>query len=436
MDEKDFDEFSEEKMNDDPLLNDEPILIEEENGDSQNQFTQEQVIPVHKKKRWKQVMAFLLILSLVGGSTYTIGYYYGQINLNEAALDEKIDQLLKSNYRSEIYASVVEYMDEKPEQFGASDMGYSEIYKNVSGSIVGITSKKTYYDWFNIERTTGGSGSGVLISETKDLFYIVTNFHVIEGATEVIVDISDGIVIDAVLVGHDSDTDLAVLSIKKNDIPDLMMTTLKPIAVGDSDELKVGEPAIAIGNPLGYDRTLTAGFVSAVERDVKEENSMKYIQIDAAINPGNSGGALVNRKGELVGINSAKIVDTLVEGIGFAIPSNTMMPIVAELIKTGYVARPFIGIGGVDISEDDSELYEIPMGVMIRYVYENSPAAKAGLKEADLIIEIDNVKIFNMADLTEYLGGLKPGDTIEVKIIRNGEEKLVVPVILGNRNSN
>lgn len=430
MDDKQFEEISEDEVK---IEN--PIIIEE-NEAIANEADLEQVVPVRKKKSWKSVMAFLLILTLVGGSTYTIGYYYGQININEAALEEKIDELLKSNYRSEIYTSVVEYMDEKPGQFGTSETDYSEIYNNVSGSIVGITSKKTYYDWFNVERTQDGSGSGVLISETKDLFYIVTNFHVIEGATEVVVDISDGLIIDAVLVGHDSDTDLAVLTIKKNDIPELMLLTLKPIGVGDSDQLKVGEPAIAIGNPLGYDRTLTAGFISAVDRDIQDENSMKYIQIDAAINPGNSGGALVNRKGELVGINSAKIADTLVEGIGFAIPSNVMMPIVEEIIKNGYVARPFIGIGGVDINEDDSELYEIPMGVMIRYVYENSPAADAGLKEADLIIGIDDVKIYNMADLTEYLGGLKPGDKIEVKIIRNGEEKLVIPVILGNRNSN
>jgi serine protease Do len=427
MDEKEFEEQT---------IVEEQIIVEEDDMIIKSEAGQEQVVPVQKKKRWKQVMAFILILALVGGSTYTIGYYYGQININEAALDEKIGELLRSNFRSEIYTSVVDYMDEKPEQFGGSTIGYSEIYDNVSGSIVGITSKKTYYDWFNIQRTQDGSGSGVLIGETKDLFYIVTNFHVIDGATEVVVDISDGLVVDATLVGHDSDTDLAVLSIKKSEIPELMVKALKPIAVGNSDELKVGEPAIAIGNPLGYDRTLTAGFVSAVERDVKNENNMKYIQIDAAINPGNSGGALVNRKGELVGINTSKIADTLVEGIGFAIPSNAMMPIVEELIKNGYIARPFIGIGGVDINEADSELYEIPMGVMIRYVYENSPAANAGLKEADLIIEIDNVKIFNMADLTEYLGGLKPGDQIEVKIIRNGEEKLVIPVILGNRSSN
>jgi serine protease Do len=424
VDEKKFDEIHEEALN-----------VEEEMTDAYVSDFEEQVVTVKKKVRWKHVMTYLLIMTMVGGSTFTIGYYYGQININESAIDAKINELLKSNYRSEIYTSVVEYMDENPNQFASSELGYSEIYKNVSGSVVGITSKKVYYDWFNIQRTAGGSGSGVIIGETKDLFYIVTNFHVIDGATEVVVDISDGHILDATLVGRDSDTDIAVLSIEKKNIPELLASTMKPIAVGDSDALKVGEPAIAIGNPLGYDRTLTAGFVSAVERDVQNETGMKYIQIDAAINPGNSGGALVNRKGELVGINTSKIADTLVEGIGFAIPSNAMMPIVEELIKKGYVARPYIGIGGVDISEADSELYEIPMGVMIRYVYENSPAAKAGLKEADLIIGIDDVKVYNMADLTEYLSGLKPGDEIEVKIIRNGEEKMIVSVILGNRNS-
>lgn len=389
-----------------------------------------------KKKHFKSFLLILLIIALVSGTTYTIGYYYGQINLNESKIEAQIQNLLKDNYKAEIYTSVANYLDEKGSSIGSGDSDYSEIYDNISGSIVGITSKKTYYDWFNIQRQTGGSGSGVIIGETQDLFYIVTNFHVIDGATEVVVDITDGEVADAQLVGHDADTDLAIVSIKKSDVSELISKTMKPIQIGDSDELRVGEPAIAIGNPLGYNRTLTAGFVSALDRDVQDEAGIKYIQIDAAINPGNSGGALVNRKGELVGINTAKIVDTQVEGIGFAIPSNVMKPIVDEIIENGFVARPYIGIGGVEIGEDDSELYEIPMGVMIRYIYEDSPAEEAGLLEADLIIGVDDVKVFTMDDLTGYIGNLKPGDKIDLKIIRDGSEKLTVEVTLGNRGQN
>ena len=389
-----------------------------------------------KKKYFKSFLLILLIIALVSGTTYTIGYYYGQINLNESKIEAQIQNLLKDNYKAEIYTSVADYLDENGSSIGSGDSDYSEIYDNISGSIVGITSKKTYYDWFNIQRQTGGSGSGVIIGETQDLFYIVTNFHVIDGATEVVVDITDGEVADAQLVGHDADTDLAIVSIKKSDVSELISKTMKPIQIGDSDELRVGEPAIAIGNPLGYNRTLTAGFVSALDRDVQDEAGIKYIQIDAAINPGNSGGALVNRKGELVGINTAKIVDTQVEGIGFAIPSNVMKPIVDEIIENGFVARPYIGIGGVEIGEDDSELYEIPMGVMIRYIYEDSPAEEAGLLEADLIIGVDDVKVFSMDDLTGYISNLKPGDKIDLKIIRDGSEKLTVEVTLGNRGQN
>ncbi|MBM7562406.1 S1C family serine protease [Fusibacter tunisiensis] len=389
-----------------------------------------------KKGRGKQFFVFLLILALISGTTYTIGYYYGQINLNTSKIETQVQTLLKDNYEAEIYTAVADYLDENGTDVQRIDTDYSQIYDNISGSIVGITSKKTYYDWFNIQRQTGGSGSGVVVGETPDAFYIVTNFHVIDGATEVVVDITEGEVAEAKLVGHDSDTDLAVVSIQKSDISELIVNTMKPIQIGDSNMLKVGEPAIAIGNPLGYNRTLTAGFVSALDRDVQDDAGVKYIQIDAAINPGNSGGALVNRKGELVGINTAKIVDTQVEGIGFAIPSNTMKPIVDEIIENGYVSRPYIGIGGVEIGEDDSELYEIPMGVMIRYIYEGSPAEKAGLKESDLIIGVDSVKVFTMDDLTGYISDLKPGDTIDLKIIRNGDEKMTVEIVLGNRGQN
>jgi serine protease Do len=292
----------------------------------------------------------------------------------------------------------------------------------------------TYYDFFNIARTADGSGSGVIIDQTDDTLYIVTNFHVVDGASQVSVDVSDGIMVAGTLIGYDEDTDIAVLSIQKSDVPDLLLGQLTPIEVGDSDAMDVGELAVAIGNPLGYSNTLTSGVISAVDRAVEDEDDIKYIQTDAAINPGNSGGALVNGLGQLIGINTAKIADTDVEGMGFAIPSNTILPIVRELIENGFVARPFIGIGGVNIDEASSELYEIPVGVLIQYVYEGSPADEAGIQKNDLVIGVDDTTVYNMDDLTAYIANLKPGDQIDLKILRDGDQKIVVSITLGNKN--
>jgi len=179
---------------------------------------------------------------------------------------------------------------------------------------------------------------------------------------------------------------------------------------------------------------VTSGVISALDRTVGDDVEKPYIQTDAAINPGNSGGALVNKKGELIGINTAKITDTKVEGMGFAIPTDTFMPIVAELIEKGYVTKPFIGIGGVNISDEASDLYELPVGVLVRYIYDNSPAKKAGLKEMDVIIGVDDQKVNTMDDLTSYIDTFEPGDKIELKIIRDSSQKITLTVTLGDKN--
>lgn len=395
---------------------------------------QEKDVPVRKKGIFKKVLTMLLVVTMIGGSTYTVGYYMGKISIEDAYIESRVNDIISRDSRAEIYHAVMTYMEENEPFVTEYNQGFSDIYDVITDSVVGITSRKTYYDWFNVQRTTGGAGSGVVIEETSDLFYIVTNYHVVQGATEVVAEFGDGMAVEASLIGYDSDSDIAVLSVNKQSISSELRASVKPIIIGDSDALRVGEPAIALGNPLGYNNTLTAGYISAVERNIRRDNNVKFIQTDAAINPGNSGGALVNRKGELIGINTAKIADETVEGIGFAIPSNTMMPIVRELIESGFVGRPYIGISGINISEENSELYELPVGVMITEVFANTPAERAGLKPEDIIIGLGNAKIFKMEDLTGIIAKMKPGDTIELKIIRNGTEKLSVNVVLGNRN--
>lgn len=393
--------------------------------------TTEQV-PVGKKLNLKNVFVSLLVVMLVSASTYTIGYYRGQIGIEDEALLKRLDVLMGDVKSGEVKEAVYALMQENPQDFETALLGYSTVYEGIKSSVVGITSKSTYLDWFNVERTKGGTGSGVIIGETSDTYQILTNQHVIEGADQVVIEVADGVAVDAKLLGADAQTDLAVVSIAKKDISADVIKTLKPIKIGDSDAVKVGEPAVAIGSPLGYNNTLTAGFISAKDRSIKSDQSGIYIQTDAAINPGNSGGALVNSKGELIGINTAKIADSTVEGMGFAIPINVAMPIAQQLIENGSVARPYIGISGREISDQDATLYQIPMGVMIVEVFENSPAEKAGLMRTDLIIGIDSEKVFKMTDITQYIQAKKPGDKIKLTVIREGKTRVEVDVVLGN----
>jgi len=413
-------------------LQDEPVLkvIDEDPVDSV-------YVPVKKtgKIKIRSVLMVLLSAVLIGGTTYTIGYYNGQINLNDIEINKKVEALLESNYKSEIYKSVKDYIEESGINSNITESDVTEIFKNVGNSIVGITSKTYIYDWFNSQQESQVTGSGVIFDQTPDLFYIVTNYHVISDATDVIVEIAKDQIVNSKIVGFDQSTDLAVLSIQKKDINADLIKEIKPIAIGDSGKIQIGEIAIAIGNPLGYNNTVTQGIISAVDRQVDGDTNVMYIQTDAAINPGNSGGALVNSKGELIGINSAKIAETDVEGMGFAIPSEKMMTIVSELLENGFVSRPYIGIGGVDIDESSAELYNIPMGVLVRYVYENSPAQAAGIKVTDLVIGINDENVYNMNDLTTILSKYKPGDTIQLKIVRDEKNEMIIPVTLGNKGN-
>lgn len=391
-------------------------------------------VKVKSGPKVKNVIAVLLAIVLVGSTTFTVGYYQGQIHLQDDKISDRVNAILDKNINDKVYNSVVKYLDEQGNPITVGDVNIASIYKNVSNSVVGLTSKLKYIDWFNNERYTEGTGSGVIVKEEADRYYIVTNFHVVDGATEVVAEIVSDQIVPATLIGYDEDTDLAVVSVMKSDIPEAYKNVIKPISIGSSSDLDVGEPAIAIGNPLGYSNTLTYGVVSALDRKVTSDQSNEYIQTDAAINPGNSGGALVNKKGELIGINTSKIAETSVEGIGFAIPTDTIMPIVAELIKNGYISKPYMGIGGINIDEDTSKLYEMPIGVLVKYIYEDSPALKAGLKEMDVIIGIDDQKVFTMDDLTSMLTQYNPGDTITIKVIRDGKDKIELPLVLGDRN--
>ena len=311
--------------------------------------------------------------------------------------------------------------------------GYSDtavgVAKKVQPSIVAITVEYSVNSIFN--RTPGtatAKGSGVIISEDG---YILTNNHVVNSsssssnvfyevgeASKVTVKLyNDDTEYEGEIIGTDSQTDLAVIKIDK--------TGLTAAELGDSDSVQVGEFAMAIGSPLGLDNSVTAGIVSAVNREVLDEDGNKYvaIQTDAAINSGNSGGALVNSKGQVIGINTLKLSGDGVEGVGFAIPINSTKDIYQQLIEYNKVKRPYIGITGRDLDAKTAEANNLVVGVYVVSVEEFSAAEKAGIKAGDVIIEADGKDIETMDELNEIKNQKQIGDTMKLKINRNDQEK-------------
>ena len=286
--------------------------------------------------------------------------------------------------------------------------------KAVGPAVVGITNKAVARDWFNNPVETQGVGSGVIFREDS---YIVTNNHVVSGAKELIVSMPDGRSLKGKLIGADALTDLAVVKVEANDLP-----TAK---FGDSDKIVVGEPAIAIGNPMGleFQGSVTSGVISALNRTLDiSDKLVKLIQTDAAINPGNSGGALVNADGEVIGINSAKVAANGVEGMGFAIPINTVQNIINEIMDKGYVARPYLGVSVFDPQTAGRYGYQlnIDKGVYIFQLTLNGPCGKAGLQRGDIILKVNDEEVNSVADLRAKVASYKVGDTVKVTYDRNG----------------
>lgn len=292
-----------------------------------------------------------------------------------------------------------------------------EIADKVSPTVVGISNRVNVSTFFTHQRVEKGAGSGVIFDENG---YIVTNYHVIKDNDQLIVTLPDGKQVQAKLVGVDERTDLAVIKVD--------VKNLKAAVFGDSEKVRVGELAVAIGNPLGeqFASTVTAGVISALNRNVDvDEQRFQLLQTDAAISPGNSGGALVNSKGEVIGINSVKIVDVDVEGLNFAIPSNIVKPIVSSIIKNGKVIRPWLGILGGDVTPQVAEQYGLSTksGILVSDLPQDSPAAKAGMQRGDVIISFNGEKLKDFADLRNKIEKFKIGDKVKVTVIRGKEQK-------------
>lgn len=380
---------------------------------------QEVVVNKKKKSNFKTYVSLVLITSVlssgvVGGALYT--KFSSELKAQTALIQQaKVAASAQSK---------VNYT--KTAATSSSDYSVTDIAKKVGPSIVGIrvTSNSKQNSYFSDSSSQSGvEGSGVIISQDG---YIMTNYHVVESAdpknngnTTMEVFLSDSRQAKAKFIGGDSKNDLAVIKI---DLDNLTVADL-----GDSSQLEVGELAVAIGNPLGMEfaGSVTVGVVSALNRTVEmEDKTLSLIQTDAAINPGNSGGALVNSKGQVIGINTVKISVTGVEGLGFSIPINTAKPIVEQLEKYGYVTgRPFIGISGKEITDVIAKQYNLPVGIYITSTTDGSGASKAGLKKGDVLVAIGGTEVKTMKDVDNVKKNYKAGDTVDVTIVRDGSKK-------------
>jgi len=363
--------------------------------------------------------AFVPFCSGALGTFLVIGICFGMPNIRNKLLSNTI------------YTNTGLTIIEGPVSNTISLKDYSNtsiaVANKVLPSIVGITVEYKVNSLFGGTSTSQGSGSGIIVSEDG---YILTNNHVVNStssssyyqiteATKVTVKLyNDETEYEAKLIGSDTQTDLAVIKIDK--------TGLTAAQLGDSDSVQVGEFAMAIGNPLGLQSSISCGIVSAKNRDVYDsETGVTYnlIQTDAAINSGNSGGALVNADGNVIGINTLKLSGTGVEGIGFAIPINSTLDVYNELKTNGKISRPYIGIGGIDITEALAKQNNLVVGVYVKTIDNFSAAEKAGLKIGDVIIEANGTKITTMDKLNEIKNKHKVGDKMILKINRNGKEK-------------
>ena len=293
------------------------------------------------------------------------------------------------------------------------------IAEKLTPSVVGIRVSYFSQNFWGVLSEAEGEGSGIIYSADG---YIVTNYHVVEAAiknnnsTIFVLLANDEKEYEAKIIGHDVATDLAVIKIEK--------TGLTAAEFGNSDELKVGELAVAIGNPLGQEfaGTVTGGYVSGLNRSITVDSTVyNLIQTDAAINSGNSGGPLVEASGRVVGINTAKVSATGVEGIGFAIPINEALPIIEELIENKKIVRPFIGIGGITLTESLASRNNLVEGIYIQQVTKSSPAELAGLRAGDVVVEASDTKVISIAELNKIKNKLKVGDSLKLKIYRNKE---------------
>ena len=391
--------------------------------ENNNNFSYRAIQSIDEKKQRKSSKVIVPFISGVVGAGLAIGVCF-----NVPQIKEQLFNNLETNNES-----ILPIISSTDSNTPTTTVSYEDFGPNVANkilpSVVGIEVEYTVNSIFGTQGTSTGSGSGIIISSDG---YILTNNHVVSNSnstsTSAFYQVSEANSIkvflygdsetayDAEIIGTDKETDLAVIKINKKG--------LTAAELGNSDNLKIGEWCMAAGNPLGLTSSISIGAVSAVNREVTDSDGTKYtlVQTDAAINSGNSGGALVNSRGQVIGINFMKISSVGVEGISFAIPITPAIEISNQLIQYNKVKRPYLGISATTITEQISKRYNLPIGVYVDSVDTFTDAAVAGLKGGDVITKIDNKEIKTMTELTEYVKSKNIGDTVTLKVIRNGEE--------------
>ena len=392
-----------------------------------------------------KTICIALIAGIVGGGAFLGVLYLGYGVMGIGKTTETITEIQRVEPATPGVTTTVN-----------NSIDVSDIAEKCMPSVVSITNKgvqeiRSFFGTYQQE--TSGSGSGIIIGENETELLIVTNYHVVSDSTELSVYFSfdeqeeEKNVVSAKIKGYDSQKDLAVISVKLADIPEEVKGQISIATMGDSSLLKVGEQVVAIGNALGYGQSTTTGIVSALNREVSvsagngEIITNKLIQTDAAINPGNSGGALINMKGEVIGINSVKLASQEVEGMGYAIPITAVEEIIGDLMnketrdKVDEAKAGYLGVNIVSVTKDVAQAYALPMGVYVKSVVEGSAAQKAGIKDGDVIIKVDGGSVSSVEELVEALSYFEAGETIEitVKTRESGYEEQQILVTLSNK---
>lgn len=421
----------------------------------QNEINEKKMKSGKMKKVIKKGASISLCAVLAGG--LAAGAFHGvnaltgwnePTQVSAASQDNEV-QLLKTKVERDSSDA-----EEETTTTAKSGMDVSDIAEEAMPSVVSITTQslqevQNYFGYFQYgngysyapqQREVEGSGSGIIVGKNDESLLVVTNYHVIEGADTVSVSFIDGSSLEATVNGYDEGRDLAVVSIPLDDISDDTLEEISIATIGSSDDLKVGEQVVAIGNALGYGQSVTTGIVSAKNRrlddstsyvssdDAEDEDGVNLIQTDAAINPGNSGGALLNMNGEVVGINSAKMASTEVEGMGYAIAISDVSDVLEQLMnetpreKVEDRKHGILGITGATVSDEGVQLYDMPQGVYVKEVTEGGAADKAGIKKNSIITEFDGKRVKDIQTLVDLLEYYEPGEEVEVTIeVLDGE---------------
>ena len=400
--------------------------------------------PMSAAKKWGMTLAMAACFGLVAG-----GVFIGTAAVGTKVIGTATEQKQEVTIPTTTTTTAADSSDTSDTVKATGEMSVKDVASSAMPSLVAISTTTVE----EVETFFGTTSQGVIVGQNDDELLIATNNHVVSGATSLSVSFIDDETVEGQIKGTDADNDLAVVAVKLSDIKDETKSQIKIAVMGNSDDLEVGDQVVAIGNALGTGQSLTSGYISAKDRTISSQDestgetitSEGLIQTDAAINPGNSGGALLDMKGQLIGINSAKYADSSVEGMGYAIPISKAKPILEDLMnretreKVDTSEKGYLGVVLANLTTEAIQMYNMPTGAFVRGVEEGSPAEESGICKGDIIVKFDGQKVSDGDDLLDKLQYYKSGEKIEVVVAKsdNGEYKeSTIELTLGTRPDN